>query len=658
MSPPAGDVVSRPPGDALSLELAGTGGEWASAVALLGPPGAGKTLLLRNAVAHATAATHRAIYVDLRDAREIWQLEKFYAWLFARLREGFGNGAFKGAAHRVDACDCLARALGKTKDRVLLVFDHLDTVADWCARELVSDLREIQDRSDGRPPWNRLRCVVAGVSSIFELKRRAYSPNLQFIVRALPEWSLPDLEVEAATRYYLADAGMAVDDATARQLGHACGGEGAFLRALADHYQGGSGAEGLDIAVAMLAAQGCRYPEFARPGLLYLLDEEFRRRADDLLAGRPAVWCDPTADVDRYQLAGAFVCGDARRREARFRNRVMERYIAIVRDAARNPEAGLDDGVLELPALTARCLASPDTAAVLHDLGRAWQIISGATGKAALIAGRRDSRTRYIVSDGEVRLDRVGAAPSSGESLDYDVRDAHIRTRRVDEHWALDVEFTREDIQSGLRIECCPEWVPSVAGREVCRLWSLFLAPFAVQLERRAVEALGRAAVTSTLPERRNRVFLSSTTMDLREHRRAVLDQIVRLDLRFRGMEHFGADPERQYPAAKCREAVRQSDVYVGVFGMRYGSCDARTGLSMTETELREAERRHDMPMLIYVVSGSAQIEVAHLDAEIENRKKLDALLGRLKERYTVFQFDSVDALAKQVYQDLARLEL
>ena len=99
-----------PPGDALSLELAGAGpGDWASIVALLGPPGAGKTLVSRNAIAHAQAAAHRGIYVDLRDAREIWQLEDFYGWLFARLREGFGNGAFKGASRRVDACDLLGQ---------------------------------------------------------------------------------------------------------------------------------------------------------------------------------------------------------------------------------------------------------------------------------------------------------------------------------------------------------------------------------------------------------------------------------------------------------------------------------------------------------------------------------------------------------------------
>ena len=655
MNPP----IQTPPGVALSLELAGVGvAEWSSIVALLGPPGAGKTLVARNAIAHAQAAAHQAIYVDLREAREIWQLDAFYNWLFGRLREGFGNGSFKGGSPRVEMCDLLAKALGRTKDRVLLVLDHLEAVADWCARELVSDLREIQDRSDGRQPWNRLRCVVAGVSSVYELRRQARSPNLQFVVRALPLWASAELEIEAATRYYLADAQAAADDARTLQLGRVSGGEGAFLRALLEHYRPNADDDGLDAAVAALAAQGCRYPEFARPGILYLLDAEFRRRADDLLAGKPATWCDPLADVDRYQLAGAFVCGDAGRRQARFRNGLMERFIATVRDAAIDPGAAPVEGVLELPAIAKRCGESADSAAVLRDLGKAWQIISSAAGAATLMAGRHGTRTRHVVGDREVQIDRIAPAPPSGEVLDYDFRGARIRTRYADDHWVLDVEFTHDDVVSGLRVDCCPEWVPSVAGREVCRLWALFLEPLAPRFERLAIEALGRAAAEATLPERRPRIFLSSTSIDMREHRRAVLDQIVRLDLRFRGMEHFGADPERQYPAAKCREAVRQSDVYVGIFGRRYGSCDPQTGLSMTETELLEAEGRGDMPMLIYIVSRTARVEVAHLEDDPESQQRLHALLTRLMQRHTVFQFDSVEALAAQAYQDLARLEI
>ena len=34
----------------------------------------------------------------------------------------------------------LPRLLAKTRSRVLVAFDHLDAVADWCARDLVLNL--------------------------------------------------------------------------------------------------------------------------------------------------------------------------------------------------------------------------------------------------------------------------------------------------------------------------------------------------------------------------------------------------------------------------------------------------------------------------------------------------------------------------------------
>ena len=59
------------------------------------------------------------------------------------------------------------------------------------------------------------------------------------------------------------------------------------------------------------------------------------------------------------------------------------------------------------------------------------------------------------------------------------------------------------------------------------------------------------------------RVFVSSTYKDLVEHRRAVIEQIVRRDMRFRGMEHFGADPDGRAPeGADCRRRSSIRRVY------------------------------------------------------------------------------------------------
>ena len=642
--------------DALSRELAGDGAAgWCAMHALLGPPGAGKTTVTRGAVACAQEAQHRAIYIDLRPAREIWGLESFYGWLLGRLREEFGNGAIKTPARRVETVDLLAKALAKSKDRVLIVIDHLECVADWCARELVSDLREIQDRSDGRAPWNRLRCIVAGVSSVLELKRRARSPNLQFLVHTLPIWAPTPEDIESVTRGSLAAASGSLEDGAEAAFGRMCGGEEAFLRALLEQHRARNGNAGVQAAVDALIEHGGDYPEFSRPGLLYLLDDDFRRRADDLLDGRPAVWADPAADIDRYQLAGAFTCGDAQLRQVRFRNPLVAQFIATLK-AGTPPAEGVVSGVSALRRLQLRGHTGGLTT-LLQELDEAWSIISGVRNcGSSLVAGRRDSRTRHVLRNGgEIGLAVTLDEPESGEAMDFELRGARVRAR-YQEHWVLDVEFVRDDVVTGVRIDCCPEWVPSVAGREVARLWALLVTQKAGEIERIALEALGRAAAAGRLPDPRSRVFVSSTSADLREHRRAVLDQIVRLDLRFRGMEHFGADPDRNCPADKCRAAVRESDVYLGIFGMRYGSRDPATGLSMTEIELREAEKRSDMPILIYVVGRTARVEVGQVEADGEGRQKLDELIARLRARYVVADFDSAETLAQRVYQDLSKL--
>jgi O-acetyl-ADP-ribose deacetylase (regulator of RNase III) len=85
-------------------------------------------------------------------------------------------------------------------------------------------------------------------------------------------------------------------------------------------------------------------------------------------------------------------------------------------------------------------------------------------------------------------------------------------------------------------------------------------------------------------------VFVSSTYKDLADCRHAVKDAISKCDLFFRGMEHFGADSDRLPAASLIVAEVRKADVYLGIFGVRYGSIDPVTGLSMTELEFREAE--------------------------------------------------------------------
>ncbi len=59
------------------------------------------------------------------------------------------------------------------------------------------------------------------------------------------------------------------------------------------------------------------------------------------------------------------------------------------------------------------------------------------------------------------------------------------------------------------------------------------------------------------------KVFLSSTYIDLIEHRKAAHVALEQLGLHVIGMESFGARPEDSTTA--CLKEVKESDLFVGI---------------------------------------------------------------------------------------------
>src|ERR1700692_798003 len=85
------------------------------------------------------------------------------------------------------------------------------------------------------------------------------------------------------------------------------------------------------------------------------------------------------------------------------------------------------------------------------------------------------------------------------------------------------------------------------------------------------------------------RVFVSSTREDLAEHRKAVKDALTKIGVFSLGMEDFGArDAE---PVAGCLDLVGEADLFVGVYGWRYGHVPPGGDRSITAEELEEARR-------------------------------------------------------------------
>jgi hypothetical protein len=94
------------------------------------------------------------------------------------------------------------------------------------------------------------------------------------------------------------------------------------------------------------------------------------------------------------------------------------------------------------------------------------------------------------------------------------------------------------------------------------------------------------------------RVMVSSTVLDLPEHRKAVIDAVIRVGCLPLAMEHGSAESGSDAIRFSL-ERVDQADVYVGVFGFRYGYVpDSRgknpQGWSVTEHEYRRALERDE----------------------------------------------------------------
>lgn len=144
-------------------------------------------------------------------------------------------------------------------------------------------------------------------------------------------------------------------------------------------------------------------------------------------------------------------------------------------------------------------------------------------------------------------------------------------------------------------------------------------------------------------------VMISSTALDLPEHRQVVLDACLRLGMMPRMMEHLPASDAEAVRVSL--EMVDEADIYVGVFAHRYGYVPKGRRRSITELEYERARKR-DIPRLIFLMHDDHPIKAADVEkgSAAERLEKLKERLG--KERVVEF-FKSPDDLKGQVIHAL-----
>lgn len=115
-----------------------------------------------------------------------------------------------------------------------------------------------------------------------------------------------------------------------------------------------------------------------------------------------------------------------------------------------------------------------------------------------------------------------------------------------------------------------------------------------------------------------------------------------------------------QPPASLCAETVGECDVYVGIFGLRYGSpVRDRPEVSYTELEFITATEAA-MPRLIFVINAESE-ELGLPPTALVDRKygdRQDAFIQRVKDAGLTLQFfrnpDDLKGLVERSLRELA----
>src|SRR5205814_481643 len=93
--------------------------------------------------------------------------------------------------------------------------------------------------------------------------------------------------------------------------------------------------------------------------------------------------------------------------------------------------------------------------------------------------------------------------------------------------------------------------------------------------------------------------MISSTAIDLPEHRRQVIDACLCVGVHPDGMEFL---PARDADAiTTSMEMVDRADIYIGIFAHRYGHVPEGRDISITEMEFNRAVGR-GIEILIFII--------------------------------------------------------
>ncbi len=148
-------------------------------------------------------------------------------------------------------------------------------------------------------------------------------------------------------------------------------------------------------------------------------------------------------------------------------------------------------------------------------------------------------------------------------------------------------------------------------------------------------------------------VFISSTSLDLQEHRQAVREAISRLGLHTIDMKDFGSQSGDAVEVSV--DEVGKADIFVGILAHRYGYVPAGASKSVTEQEFDEVTRL-GIPRLMYLVDPAYQgWPTQYVDQDALPVQRLNDFKARVSTDLVRSLFTTPANLAQQVSTDIAK---
>jgi len=152
------------------------------------------------------------------------------------------------------------------------------------------------------------------------------------------------------------------------------------------------------------------------------------------------------------------------------------------------------------------------------------------------------------------------------------------------------------------------------------------------------------------------KVYVSSTFLDLQEHRRQVSSVIRRMGHEDVAMEYYVAEDQR--PVDRCLSDVAECDLFIGIYAWRYGWVPSENNLeklSITEMEYCQAEKT-GKPCLIFLLSDEAAWPKKFMD---KDTTLIEKLRNEASARHSSGPpFKSVDDLGRLVAEAIYKREM